>query len=124
MVLKCLLSFKNKTKLFALTPFKQKLLSNPQTQRKAFLENTLSKYLRAHGKPWIERVLTPSLSIIYLPNPRNISKRNCSVLLSFPLLDKIKDGGDSCLTVTFLRKQTKHEPAFQKQSVLVPTDHT
>ena len=27
----------------------------------------MSKYLRVHGKPWIERVLTPSLSIIYPP---------------------------------------------------------
>ena len=56
----------------------------------------MSKYLRAHGKPWIERVLTPSLSIIYPPYS-NISKKVFSVLFPFPLLDEIKVGGDSCL---------------------------
>ena len=34
----------------------------------------MSKYLRAHGKPWIERVLTPSLSIIYPLTQKTLEK--------------------------------------------------
>ena len=56
----------------------------------------MSKYLRAHGKLWIERVLTHSLSIIY-PLLRKLSKKVFSVLFPFPLLDEIKVSGDSCL---------------------------
>ena len=34
----------------------------------------MSKYLRAHGKPWMKRVLIPSLFIIYPPNSKKILK--------------------------------------------------
>ena len=57
---------------------------------KLFRKNThtsnfkMSKYLRAHGKPWIERVLTPSISIIYPPYSEYLEKRFFSVLFPFP----------------------------------------
>ena len=59
-------------------------------------------------------MLTPSLSIIYPPNPRNISKKEffCAFFLS--LLDKIKVGGDSCLLRHFEKTNAKRKPAFQK----------
>ena len=57
----------------------------------------MSKYQRARGKPQIERVLTPSLSIIYPPYSETFSKKVFSVLFPLPLLDEIKVGGDSCL---------------------------
>ena len=44
----------------------------------------MSKYLRARGKPLMERVLTPSLSIIY-PLTQKISKKVFSVLFTLSL---------------------------------------
>ena len=57
----------------------------------------MSKYLRARGKPQIESVLTPSLSIIYPPYLETSRKKVFSILFPFPLLEEIKVGGDSCL---------------------------
>ena len=57
----------------------------------------MSKYLRARGKPRMERVLTPSLSIIYPPYSQNLEKDLFMFFSPFPLLDKRKVGGNSCL---------------------------
>ena len=61
-------------------------------------------------------MLTPSLSINLPPEPRtNLNKEFfCTFVLS--MLEKIKDGGDSCLPRHFAK------PA-KKQSVLISTDH-
>ena len=84
----------------------------------------MSKYLRAHGKPWIERVLTPSLSIIYLPYSETSRKRFFSIIFPFPLLDKIKVSGDSCLPRHFANTNAKCKPAFlNKQSRFWPLYH-
>ena len=78
----------------------------------------MSKYLRARAKPRMERVLTPSLSIIY-PLTQKISKKVFFLFFSpFPLLDKRKDGGDSYLPRHFAKTNAKRKLAFQKQSVL------
>ena len=45
----------------------------------------MSKYLRAHGKPWIERVLTPYLFIIY-PRTQNILKKGFFSSFSFSMI--------------------------------------
>ena len=70
----------------------------------------MSKYLRSHGKPWIERVLTPSLSIIYPLYSEYLEKG--FFLYFFPFwLDEIKVSGDSCLPRHFANAKCK--PAFQ-----------
>ena len=78
----------------------------------------ISKYLRAHGKPWIERVIIPSLSIIYPPYSEYLE--NGFFLYFFPfLLDEIKVGGDSCLPRHFANTKCKMQTSI-KQSVLPP----
>ena len=58
----------------------------------------MSKPLRARGKPRMERVITPSLSIIYTPLTQKTSRKGLFLFFSpFPLLDKRKDDGDSFL---------------------------
>ena len=44
------------------------------------------------------------------PVLRNISKKVFSVIFPFPLLDKIKVGGDSCLPRHFANKNAKRKP--------------
>ena len=79
----------------------------------------MRKYLRAHGKPWIERVLTPSLSIIYPPYSK--SRKRIFFLYFFPFrLDEIKVGGDSCLPRHFANTKCKTQTNI-KQSVLPPS---
>ena len=46
---------------------KQTKIFKPYKHESSFQK--MSKYLRAHGKPRMERVLTPSLSIVYPPYP-------------------------------------------------------
>ena len=75
----------------------------------------MSKYLRAHGKPWIERVLTPSLSIIY-PRTQNLEKG--FFLYFFPFrLDEIKVGGDSCLPRHFANKNANQHQTVSSATV-------
>ena len=57
----------------------------------------MSKYLRARGKPVMEKVLTSSLSIIYPLYSENLEKGLFLFFSPFPLLDKRKSGGDSFL---------------------------
>ena len=57
----------------------------------------MSKYLRARRKLQMEKVLIPSLSIIYPPYSENLEKGLFVFFSPFPLLDKRKVGGDSCL---------------------------
>ena len=79
----------------------------------------MSKYLRARGKPLIERVLIPSLSIIYPPYSETSRKKDF-FLYFFPFrLDEIKVGGDSCLSRHFANKKCKMQTSI-KQSVLPP----
>ena len=66
----------------------------------------MSKYLRAHGKLWIERVLTPSLSIIYPPYSEYLEKGLFPYFFPFRL-DEIKVDGDSCLPRHFANKKRK-----------------
>ena len=88
-----------------------KLFQSTQTHKSNL---KMSKYLRAHGKPWIERVLTPSLSIIYPPYSKTSRKMFFLLFFHFPLLDKIKDGGDSCLP--YICKQKTQKPIVTKNS--------
>ena len=78
----------------------------------------MSKYLRAHGKPWIERVLTPSLSIIYLPYSEYLEKGFFLYFFPFRLYE-IKVGGDSCLPQHFVNTKCKTQNSI-KQSVMPP----
>ena len=83
----------------------------------------MSKYLRAHGKPQIERVLIPSVSIIYPPYSEYLEKGIFLCFLPFQL-DKIKVSGDSCLTRHFANTKAKRKPAFlKKQSQFWPPHH-
>src|SRR3954468_24711684 len=61
-----------------------------------------AKQLRAHGKPWMQRV-PYTFPLHKLPPELRFLKRFSSVsfCLSVYCLDKIKVGGDSCLTATF-----------------------
>ena len=74
------------------------------TQTQAIFK--MSKYLRVHGKPWIERVLTPSISIIY-PHTQNLEKGFFSVLFSF-LVGWNKSRWRLLLTATYCKHKTQH----------------
>ena len=80
----------------------------------------MSKYLKARGKPRMERVLIPSLFITYPPYSENLEKGLFLFFLTFPLLDKRKVGGDSCLP-QHLQRQMQNQ---YKQSVLPPYHRT
>ena len=67
----------------------------------------MSKPLRASGKPQMERVLIPYLSIIYPPYSENISKRSFSVLFTLSLI-WIKEKTVAALSDrTFANKKSK-----------------
>ena len=92
----------NPNKIFTLTLFSNKAFkkhfitllkteARVKSKSKTFSNQThtsnfemMSTYLRARGKPRIERVLIPSLSIIYPPYSKS-RKRNFSVLFAFPV---------------------------------------
>ena len=75
------------------------------TKHKRILK--MIKPLRARGKPQMERVLTPSLSIIY-PLTQKLEKGIFMFFSPFPLLDKRKVGGDSFLP-QHLQTQTQNQ---------------
>ena len=67
----------------------------------------MSKYLRAHGKPRIERVLTPSLSIIYTPYSETFLKKGFFCSFSFSFVGWTKSRWRLLLTATFANKKRK-----------------
>src|SRR3954470_7478490 len=73
----------------------------PTSFSSTFLKQKRAKQLRAHGKPWMQRVPYTFPLHNYPPNSV-FFKRFFAVLLAFLIyLDKIKVDGDSFLTTTF-----------------------
>ena len=140
MVLKYLLS-QNKTKLFALTPFKQSfqkilhILLRTETRVKSKFSNKnffkptstkktiLKTFEQVPKSLWIttDRKGANTFPFYNLPpEPEKHPEKEyfCAFVLS--LLDKIKDGGDSCLPRHFAKTNTKRKPAFQKNNKFFP----
>ena len=67
----------------------------------------MSKPLRACGKPRMERVLTPSLSIIYPLTQKSLEKVFFCSFHPFLKFNKRKVGGDSCLPRHLRTKNAK-----------------
>ena len=68
-------------------------------------------------------MLIPSLSINLPPVLRNISKKEFSCAFFLSLLDKIKVGGDSCLSRNFANKKHKMQTSIPKNSQFFPPYH-